>query len=412
VTSNWIISQIGARQHYGIPRSFQQNQTLRVLYTDSWCRLGHRLLARGTPPMRAYAGRYHPDIPNSKVRSFTVRTAVDYYRHRKSVWTLVDEYQDYLRVGRWFSEAVARDLAGMAFDPAVDAFFGFNTGCLETMELLNERGVPTICDQIDPGAVEEEMVAAEAEKWPGWQRQPGRIPGAYWDRMRAEWAAASLVLVNSDWSKRALVRQGVPAGKMFVVPVAYEARQTQPPVKANLSGTFTVLWIGTVNLRKGIQYLIDAAKRLTSNTRIRFVVAGPVAISDQAVASAPSNVRFVGRVTRDQTERMYRDADVFVIPTVSDGFAITQVEAMAQGLPVITTPNCGDVVTPGIDGLIVPACDGAALAAAIESLEADRPRVREMSGRAVDKSRQFSLSRQTELIEDAVSKHRASLMTR
>jgi glycosyltransferase involved in cell wall biosynthesis len=407
VPSQWTISQIGARQHYGIPRGFQQAGTLRSLYTDSWCRFGHTLLARGTPSMRALAGRRQSGIPNQKVTAFTLRTAIDYYRHQKKTWTLADEYHDYLRVGHWFSKAVAADLARHTFDPASDVFFGFNTACLETMQVMNDRRVLSICDQIDPGLVEEEMVAAEAEKWPGWQRQPGRIPGAYWARMRAEWAAASLVLVNSGWSKRALERQGVPAEKMFVVPVAYEARQTRPPVKANLSGPFTVLWIGTVNLRKGIQYLIDAARRLTSNPAIRFVVAGPMAISDDAVASAPANLRFVGRVTRDQTERMYRDADLFVIPTVSDGFAITQVEAMAQALPVVTTPNCGDVVTAGVDGLIVPACDGVALAAAIESLEADRPRVRQMSYQAIEKSKQFGLARQTDLIEQAVATFRA-----
>jgi glycosyltransferase involved in cell wall biosynthesis len=100
---------------------------------------------------------------------------------------------------------------------------------------------------------------------------------------------------------------------------------------------------------------------------------------------------------------------VFVLPTVSDGFAITQVEAMAQALPVITTPNCGEVVTPGIDGLIVPPFDGEALAAAISKLDQDRPLLKEMSYRALDKSAHFYLPRQAQLVEEAVLNYRAGL---
>jgi glycosyltransferase involved in cell wall biosynthesis len=405
---NWIVSQIGARQHYGIPRGFVDNGNLRVMYTDAWCRFGHPLLLRGTARMRAFAGRYHPGMPPGKVRAFTTRAIIDRNLHPPRTHSIDEGYKNWLRVGRWYSAAVAKDLARQNLDPACDVFFGFNTACLETFAVLNDRGVPTICDQIDPGEVEEQMVAAEDAKWPGWQKRPGRIPAVYWERMRAEWDAASMILVNSEWSKQALVRQGVPPAKMFIVPVAYQPDPVPPaPARRVDDGIFNVLWIGAVNLRKGIPYLVEAAKLLQSNPRIRFTVAGPILISEMALKSAPPNMEFIGRVTRDQTGRMYRDADVFVLPTVSDGFAITQVEAMAQGLPVITTPNCGRVVTHGVDGLVVPACDPVALADAIGSLEADRPRVRGMSAKALDKSRQFRLSRQAELMEAAVHNYRA-----
>ncbi len=222
---------------------------------------------------------------------------------------------------------------------------------------MKEHGVITVCDQIDPARVEEEMVFEESQRWPGWQKQPGRIPEAYWQHMSAEWAAASMVLVNSEFSKQALIKQGVPAEKMFVVPVAYEAQKSHLPARRITEGPLTVLWIGSVILRKGIQYLVEAAKLLKDNPRVRIVVAGPVQISDMAVKSAPANVEFVGRITRDQTDDWYRKADVFVLPTISDGFAVTQVEAMAQAMPVIATPNCGTVVTHGVDGLIVPIRD-------------------------------------------------------
>ncbi len=403
----WIVSQIGARQHYGLPRGFVYKDELRVLYTDAWCRWGKSVLRIGPKFCRAFAGRSHPDIPNSMVVSFNLRTAWDLLRHHRSSQTLAEYHFEYLRIGRWFATAVADDLRRQELDPQKDVFFGFNTGCLETFDLMRQHGVTTICDQIDPARVEEEIVLEEAQRWPGWEALPGRIPDEYWQRMSTEWNAASMVMVNSQWSRQALIRQGVPSEKIFAVPVAYEAEKMHVPARKNMDGQLTVLWIGSVILRKGIQYLIEAAKLLRDNPRIRIVVAGPVQISPAARATAPSNIQFVGRVTRDQTNDWYRSADVFVLPTISDGFAITQVEAMAQALPVIATPNCGDVVTNGVDGLIVPARDAAALAEAIGRLDSDRKLLREMSYRALDKSTHFYLPRQAQLLEGAVMNFRA-----
>jgi glycosyltransferase involved in cell wall biosynthesis len=406
---SWIVSQIGARQHYGVPRGFFYKNELRALYTEVWCRWGHSILRKGPKSARAFAGRHHPDIPNSKVVSFNFNVIVDELKFRMKTHSVEEQHLEYLRIGRRFASAVAHDLRPQQLDPLKDVFFGFNTGCLETFELMNERKVISICDQIDPGEVEEQMVFEETQKWPGWEKQRGRIPQEYWQRMHQEWAAASMVLVNSEWSKRALVKQGVPAEKMFIVPVAYEAEKHHIPARKNMDGELLVLWIGSVILRKGIQYLIEAAKLLKNNPRIRIIVGGPIRISDKAIAEAPSNVEFLGRITRDQTEDWYRKADVFVLPTISDGFAITQVEAMAQAMPVITTPNCGEVVSHGVDGLIVPPCDAPALANAIESLDRDRRLLREMSYRALDKSAHYYLPRQAQLVEDAVRSFRAGL---
>ena len=151
------------------------------------------------------------------------------------------------------------------------------------------------------------------------------------------------------------------------------------------------MFLGQVILRKGIQYLIEAAM-LLRNEAIHFDIVGSIGISDEAVASAPSNMTFHGPVSRDRTKEFYRESDLFVLPTLSDGFALTQLEAMAHGLPVIATPNCGEVVTEGVDGLIVPASDPKALAEAFQLLIQDPGRLGTMSVAAKIKGAEFSLA--------------------
>src|SRR5262249_48962533 len=152
---------------------------------------------------------------------------------------------------------------------------------LETIEYLRKQEIFTVVDQVDPGKVEEDLCVEEAERWPDWAKNPGRMPQSYWDRLAAEWEAANLVLVNSQWSADALVKQGVPAEKIIIVPLAIDFEASRPVTP---NGTLKVLWLGSVILRKGIQYLIEAA-RLLQKQKMEFLIAGPVGISDTAVKS-------------------------------------------------------------------------------------------------------------------------------
>jgi glycosyltransferase involved in cell wall biosynthesis len=276
-----------------------------------------------------------------------------------------------------------------------------------------------------------------------------RGPEEYFQRREAEWKLADRVVVNSRWSFDALVAQGVPPEKLVVIPLCYEEkteilkaeilksesgereaesgnrkaengrqfRHLTPalsPVEAerecpeeignrkadfsvsafqfSASSPLKVLFLGQVILRKGVQYLVEAAK-LLRDERVHFDVVGPVGISVDAMKSAPPNVTFHGRVNRDEAADWYERADVFVLPTISDGFALTQIEAMTHGLPVIATPNCGEVVTDGADGFIVPARDAGALAKAIRRYIAEPELLGRHGVAALNKSKQFTLDK-------------------
>ncbi|MBC8002848.1 MAG: glycosyltransferase family 4 protein [Opitutaceae bacterium] len=396
----WIVAQEGSRQSYAVPIAFSRLGHLRTFYVDVWCRWGRNLLRHGPAGARALATHYSPEIPSERVVSFNRWAVVDRVQSHLSRRRLstVQQGEQYCRFGKCFASAVRDRLAVLELDPARDRFFGFNTNCLEALEHLRERGILTVVDQVDPAKVEEDMVAEESERWPGWDRTPGRMPQSYWDRLKAEWKTADLVLVNSAWSAKALVSQGLAEAKIIVVPLAIDLahHHVQEPIASE--GRLQVLWLGNIILRKGIQYLVEAARRLV-DLPIDFRLAGPLGISDAAVRKFPPNLKLLGRLTRDQLTHAYRQAHVFVLPTISDGFAITQLEAMAHGLPVVTTPNCGEVVTDGVDGFIVPARDSGALADAFARLNDNRQLLRAMSANALAKILKYDLPSNARLIE-------------
>lgn len=175
------------------------------------------------------------------------------------------------------------------------------------------------------------------------------------------------MIVNSDWSAR-LVRPQLPSSaKLTVVPLAYEPSETKPSKQANLPGDLSVLFLGQVCLRKGIHEVMAAA-RLLEDEAIYFNIVGQVYT---APGTNPGNVSFHGRVERCEASAWYHQADVFVLPTHSDGFALTQIEAMSHGLPVITTKHCGTVVENGVNGWIVSVGNSNELAECLRELVSD-----------------------------------------
>jgi glycosyltransferase involved in cell wall biosynthesis len=389
----WIVAQEGSRRNYSMPVGFNRLGLLRQLYTDIWCRRGASALKKGPRLARALAGRHHAEIPSARVVSFFTgailrKTSGMARQTRGSREAVGHVWCDY---GAWFAGRLRRHLETIELDPRQDAFFGFDTGCLEALQLLRERGIPCIVNQVDPGRFEEEIVLAEYERWPGWGLSCGRLPQRYWDRLKAEWDTANFVCVNSDWSRSALVQQGVPADKILVTPLAVDLKGRFKIIDRSVrSGPLRVLWLGSVNLRKGFPYLIEAA-RMLRHTNMEFLAVGELEISENIIQSFPGSVRIRGPLPRVEVPAMYAKADVFVLPTLSDGFGVTQLEAMSQGLPVIATANCGRVVSHGVDGWIIPPRDSYALADALTRLNDDRVLLREMSRQAQLTVRRFDI---------------------
>jgi glycosyltransferase involved in cell wall biosynthesis len=290
--------------------------------------------------------------------------------------------------------------------PPHDVFLGYSYESLDALEAERSRGVLTVVDQIDPGAFEHHLVVEEAKRWKSYSVSEARPPEAYFRRNRQEWEAADVIIVNSEWSRQALINSGAPRNKLEILPLAYEADFAELPGGVNQHAeNLRVLWLGTVCVRKGIQYLVEAAKLLASHP-IEFLVGGSLEISVLAVRKAPRNIRFLGQVPRSQARQFYRQGDVFVLPTISDGFALTQLEALAHGLPVIVTPNCGQVVEDGVTGFIVPPRDSEALAQALLRFLRDRKLAARMAPQCRAAVQEFSIAKCGARLVEIITKHR------
>lgn len=398
---DWICLQLGPREHYAVPRMMQEHGRLRRLLTDVWIRRpAAALLSRcPVPAARRLAGRRCGGLPDRLVSAEPLGFLRAATKKRLSGAAMYCAFAaEGARLSAWAAMRASED-AG--FVRGGSGVFSYDTTALELFQWAAERGFSRVLGQMDPAAVETDLVREESRLWPGWQDSAADIPDSYLRRRQQEWSAATRIVVNSEFCRHALLAQGVPSDRLAVIPLTFDMGKPETEERPRGgSGPLRVLFLGQVNIRKGVPWLIEAARMLPQGTA-EITIAGPVQVSESVWRGLPANTRVVGPVPRVEAERLYRSSDVFVLPTISDGFAITQLEALAHGLPLIVTPNCGDVVTHGIEGLRVPIRDPAAIADAVRRFADDRSFLEQASRAALRRAGDFSL--------DAVSSRWMSL---
>lgn len=379
----WICCQLGAREHYAVPRALKLGGLLDELITDLWIRPGTLLHMW----QKRLTGRFHPDLagarvvaPNIPALTFELKASLA----RENGWMLID------RRNHWFQKHAVGQLARC--HNGSHTVFAYSYAAKEIFEFARARGWRTVLGQIDPGPAE---VLRQTSSIPHTNSEPA--PKAYWDNWRDECSLADQILVNSNWSRDALIAEGVVAEKIRVIPVAYEAANDTSSFQRHYPRAFSaerplrVLFLGQVNLRKGVAQLLEAVK-LMSGEHVEFWIVGPVQIRVPQDLKLHPQVRWFGVAPRISVESYYRDADVFIFPTLSDGFGLTQLEAQAWKLPVIASRYCGEVVRDGVNGVVLEEVSGEAIAEVIRGFLRSPERLRAMSVRSgVDE--RFSLNK-------------------
>ncbi len=178
-----------------------------------------------------------------------------------------------------------------------------------------------------------------------------------------EYGEADLITVLSNFAQNTFLDRGVPQLKLAVVrPAADLSRFHSSPKRDRI---FRVLFVGTLGIRKGLGYLLEALSDLRLSDFELLLIGGLSAEAKSLLARFRDRVPFrvIGFVPRTQLYRYYSQGSVLVLPSLVEGLAGVMAQAMACGLPVIATPNAGaaDLYAHGVEGCIVPTRDVAAI---------------------------------------------------
>lgn len=221
---------------------------------------------------------------------------------------------------------------------------------------------------------------------------------------REECQLADIIICPSDFVAVEFAALGVPPEKIQIVPYGVEVADfavSRSPWDGRRP--LRLLFAGGVTLRKGVQYLHQALALLNGRqVEARFL--GPISLSPDAQGHLRKVAELSGQVPRSEVMRHYGWADLFVFPSICEGSATVTYEAMAAGLPVITTPNAGSVVRDDIDGFIVPIRDSEAIAEKIEVLARNPELLAWMCKNARQRAEEFNWERYEKRLVDTMKK--------
>jgi glycosyltransferase involved in cell wall biosynthesis len=365
-SSKVVVCQIGARENYAIARSLKRRGLLAGLVTDEWAPPNSVLTA--ILPSRLQE-RCHEELADQRVIASTL---VSGFRRGRDKILVCSSWAQIMAKNAWFQSVAARRLE--AFSDTGYSVFSYSYAAGEIFAKAKQRGWQTVLGQIDPGPIEARLVTDLYEQ-AGQGHVHEHIPPQYWDLWHREVDLADTIVVNSAWSREALVAEGVPEQKITIIPLAFEGEAKAPrevlPSAFSSERPLRLLFLGQVTLRKGIGVLFDTL-RLLEDLPLSLDIVGPIQVEIPRAVSNDQRVTFHGPVARSKTKPFYEHADLFLFPTLSDGFGLTQLEALAAGVPVVASRFCGDVVREGVNGHILPSLDPHDLASIIRAL-ADEP---------------------------------------
>jgi glycosyltransferase involved in cell wall biosynthesis len=330
--------------------------------------------------------RYHPQISPTLLRTFGCWEWIERISMRLG-FRQIEHYANELG-NIHFGKQVAR----LAVQEHVDCVWGFDTASRVAFGEAKHHGIRCVLEQtIAHPRIWNRILAEEREHiGRAFDPYPRPYPERDLRRVDAEIQLADQIVCGSEFAERTMIDEGINPKKIDVIPYGVDATVFAPNLVPGTNGLLRLLFVGHFGLRKGAWYLLQALQRLRYLRGLSLTVVGKQTIPSKFLGPVADKVSFISHVPHEQIHKVYRSGDVLVLPSLYEGSSLVVSEAMASGLPVITTPNSGSTIQDGIEGFIVPIRDVDALATKIEMLYHDRNLRAEMGQRAREKAVKLS----------------------
>jgi glycosyltransferase involved in cell wall biosynthesis len=290
-------------------------------------------------------------------------------------WTGLGPPPDFT-IARAFGRFSARHL------PTADVLVSWSGASVEAIAAAKHRNMLTVLERGSTHIAHQSEVLREGyARWGlTWPATDPRLI----ERELIEYAAADLIATGSTYARETFLARGIGPERVFVNPYGVDLSRFRPESPSVAErGRKRILFVGEVGVRKGVPWLLESFARMPADWELHLV--GPLAPGFRdALARLPmARVVMRGVLSNNALVAAYREADIFCLPSIEEGFGMVILQAMASGLPVVASRATGgpDVGEDGKDVLIVPPANTPALAGALSRLAGD-PALRETIGEA------------------------------
>ena len=275
-----------------------------------------------------------------------------------------------------------------------DAVIGFDTSSWILAERCRKLSKKFFLDVSIAHPVSKDKVYRHIIKlYPKWQFSVRHKEHKHIAVEEAEMELASHIVVASSFTLNTYVEHGVPVEKISINPYGVDTHFFKPLQKEKSEGSpVRFVFVGLVDARKGIPFLLESWNKITT-TGIELTLIGPITsgIENFININYPS-VIIKGKLSFNELKGILPNYDVMIFPSFFEGFGLVIPEAMASGLPVITTSaTCGpDIIEQGKEGFVIEPGDMEQIKTAIEFFIKEPGSLTKMGSLARAKAEKFS----------------------
>jgi alpha-maltose-1-phosphate synthase len=353
--------------------------------------------------LKKITGRTSNQIEDSLVKSFL---SIEVVCHIASKLPILKNYSEQISdiKNLTFDHLTATSIRGLE----IDAVICYDTCSKKMFRTAETKNACKILDQsIGHLAHGAKLLEEEKLLHPDFSDSIPTIPRSRIEYCIEEAKAADAILVASNYARMTLNEIGIASEKIYTINYGADVTRFSPAPEK--SGKFRFLFVGAVTQRKGVKYLLEAFKALKLKDA-ELIIAGPIVGSGNGLKNYSEIFTYRGQIPYAEIPEIFRSADVFVLPSLHEGGVIASHEALASGLPVITTPNAGSVVRDNIDGFIVPIRDVDALMEKMLLLYQNKELRKELSINARSRGIEFTWDKYykdlAKTVEEIIDKHK------
>ena len=290
--------------------------------------------------------------------------------------------------------ALDRHCAKLLRDPAIDTFLGVEYGSLASLRAAKALQKTGVVAFLSPHhKTRAAWVDVEYDAFPELhdanRSAIDKLTPIRDARRDEEASEAAWIVTGSSFTTRSLVDAGFDADKMITVPLGGPEPIDPLALPPEIPETMKFVYVGPVSVRKGAHYLLRAWRRVHGRGHELHFYGKPLlpdaVLAEAKAAPGGDSITFHGSIPASELPAVYQGASALVLPTLCDGFGAVISEALANGLPVITTRNAGaaDEVTDGRSGFVIPARSEDALVETLQRCIEDPTRLFDMRRNAL-----------------------------
>lgn len=218
---------------------------------------------------------------------------------------------------------------------------------------------------------------------------------------------AQYFLTPSSYVKMTLEDSGVNSENIYVTPYGVDIKLFSSNRENEKLDKLNFVYVGEVNQRKGIFYLLEAFKKY-DNTKVNLTLVGNYDNTTGLFDEYIKLYNFTGHVTHDKVAEILSESHAMVFPSLSDAFGLVVLEALGAGVPVICTCNTGasDLIEDGYNGFVIPIGDKKSIQEKVDWFIDNKEKIKTMSKNAYDTAKKYTWEKYNNGIIDSIDKIR------